>query len=481
MRTRTGWLAWLLTAGMALTPSAARAQGGLGSAVADWPYGNMPAAPPSGDVWSGIDNPPLPTRPVDPLDLSGPYADPLPMPPTFRGQVLDYDMPQTDPEHASPLPLGHDRMETGGFFVAMEFLYYHQTNPLKNQTIAVRGFVDTDGSVHAALPTGVIENPPNQPIFAGPPIPIPGGFIGSAVPALSSQDASGPSSYAPGWRVTAGYRFEEGFVVEAYYDHINNVRYIAGATLVPPGMNSGQYLQDSFLYSPVYNFPTQFAGPSNKIAIGSPTALYGIWDGATETDIRFDQFMEEWLLGARIPMFETEYNRCYCLAGMHNVWIHENFQWRTVDYNDQGQTPDGAADSAIYNNIVSNVLYGPYVGAGNEIWLGKGFSVAADARAGLLADFVDEIATYQLGDRSIELKRDRRLMQLSPELTGILNLMWYPIEGVQIKVGYQWMCLFNTQASPYPVSFDALGLDPPWQTQVFRLIDGFTAGIGFIF
>ena len=278
-----------------------------------------------------------------------------------------------------------------------------------------------------------------------------------------------------------GYRFEEGFVVEGYYGHVYNVRYLAGATLVPPNSDVGQNLEDSFLYSPVYNFPSAFAGPASKLAIGSPYAAYGIWNGASETDIRFDQFIEEWLVGARVPIFETEYNRCYCLAGMHSLWIHENFKWRTVSYNFQGEAPDGGADAATYNNIVSNVLYGPYIGSGNEFWLGKGFSLSLDARAGLLADFVHEEAMYTRGDLAIALKRARRQLNLSPELTGLVNFIWYPIEGIQIKVGYQWMGIFNTQSSPYPVSFNALGLDPPWTTQAFRLIDGFNAGIGFIF
>ncbi len=480
MRTWTGWLAGLLTVAMALTPTAVRAQAGPDGPTLGWPGASAPPASEDAAA-AGANSPPQPVRPADPLELPGPFAEPLPVPPTFRAQTIDYDVPQTDPEHAFPLPLGHDRMETGGFFVAAEFIYWRQTNPLKNQTLAVRGLRDTDGTIHQALGTGVIENPPNPPIFAGPPISVPGGFIGSGRPALSSQDAGGPSSYTPGWRITMGYRFEEGFVVEGYYTHLFNTRYIAGATLVPPNMDVGQNLQDSFLYSPVYNFPTQFAGPGQKIAIGSPYAAYGIWNGATETDIRFDQRVEEWLIGARIPIFETEYNRCYCLVGLHNFWDWENFKWRTVSYNDQGQTPEGGADAADYNNIVSNVMYGPYIGCGNEVWLGNGFSVSLDGRTGMMIDFVREIAKYSLDNRSIELKRSRREYRLSPELTGLLNINWYPIEGVQIRLGYTLMSFFNTVSSPYPVSFNALGLDPAWQTQAVRLIDGFNVGIAFIF
>lgn len=479
MRTRTSWLAWLLTTGIALVPTAVRAQG----AAAGWLDLNAPPPP----VQAGVGNALAPSWPGgDETPTSAPQsAQPVipafPMPYEARGQALDYDVPETDPDHAFPFPLGHDRMETGGFFVAAEFMFWRQTNPLKNQTIAVRGLRDTDGTIHAALPTGVIENPPHQPILAGPPVSIPGGFIGSGVPALSSADASGPSSYSPGYRITAGYRFQEGFVVEASYLHIQDVRYNGGATLAPPNADGGPLLADTFLYAPVYNFPNNFAGPANKLAIGSPTAAFGIWNAATQMSVQFDQFIESASIGGRIPIFETEYNRCSCLVGFSNFWIWENFQWRTVDTNYQGVSPDGASDAATYSNVVSNEMYGPYIGSGNEFWLGKGFSVSCDGRAGLMVDFVHEEAKYSLGNRTMDLKRARREYRISPTLTGLLNLNWHPIEGVEIRVGYTLMALFNTVASPYPVSFNAMGIDPPWQTQVLRMVDGFNVGLGFIF
>src|SRR5262245_51418455 len=49
-----------------------------------------------------------------------------------------------------PLPLFHDHPERGGFYAAGEYLYWRQTNTLKPQTIAVRGFDDVDGSLQVA-------------------------------------------------------------------------------------------------------------------------------------------------------------------------------------------------------------------------------------------------------------------------------------------------------------------------------------------
>ena len=50
------------------------------------------------------------------------------------------------PDPVFPLPIGHDRMETGGFFVDGNVVLFRQTNPLRNQPIAFRGFTDSDGS-----------------------------------------------------------------------------------------------------------------------------------------------------------------------------------------------------------------------------------------------------------------------------------------------------------------------------------------------
>src|SRR5262245_34487653 len=94
MRTQTGWLALLVTAGIALAPTAVRADsfGGAGLIA--------PAPPGSGQFESAPAVPP-------------PQLPPLP---TVRGQIggppLDYDVPAEDHHSAFPVPLYHDRPET---------------------------------------------------------------------------------------------------------------------------------------------------------------------------------------------------------------------------------------------------------------------------------------------------------------------------------------------------------------------------------
>jgi hypothetical protein len=60
-------------------------------------------------------------------------------------------------------------------------------------------------------------------------------------------------------------------------------------------------------------------------------------------------------------------------------------------------------------------------------------------------------------------------------------LWWYPVEGVQVRIGYDAMGFFNTVSSPYPVNFNySLGQNL-WRDGTFRFIDGVNLGVGFIF
>jgi hypothetical protein len=140
MRTRIGWLALLLTWGLALSPAQVQGQ----------------EVPPADPVW------PIPTA----------------------------------------------RPDKAGFYAAAEFVFFRQTNPLKSQEIAVRGLLDFDGSITAAL-TGTTIFPVNGPPVIIPGTQVPGNFIGSHNPALDAQQASGPASYQPGFRISAGWRFDD--------------------------------------------------------------------------------------------------------------------------------------------------------------------------------------------------------------------------------------------------------------------------------
>jgi len=434
MGTRTVWLALLLTAGVMLAPTDLKAQ----------------------TQQPGTDGASAPRL----LDF------------TARGQVGD-EVPPGDPQ--VPLPLySHPG---SGFYAGAEFEFWRQTNPLKDQVIAVRGLVDFDGSITAAL-NGVALNPVNTPIVIVPGQPIIGAFIGSGQPALLASDAGGPGSYQPGVRLVAGWLFQNQVAVELSWMMLTEAKYQAVATLVPPGLQAGPDLVNTFLFSPVYDFPPEFAGAPQKLAIGNPLAAYGIWNAASVESISFVQRYDDWNLGGRIPIFDTDFCRAYGLVGGRHVSLWERFFWRTISENFDGSADP--VDVALYTNVVSNQMYGVYIGSGMDWWLGHGFAISLDGKADILADFVLEYAKYERGDLAIASKRAKRDYEFVPEFDASLNVWWYPFEGVEVRVGYSIMEFLNTISSPDPVNFNYGGLDATW-ISTSRFFDGFNAGITFIF
>jgi hypothetical protein len=190
---------------------------------------------------------------------------------------------------------------------------------------------------------------------------------------------------------------------------------------------------------------------------------------------RFDQYD----ITVRVPVFQSQYCRCYGLIGPRHVAMWERFLWRTVAEDFTGNA--GSDDVALYTNIVSNRLYGVDAGLGTEWYIAKGFSLSVDGRAAAMMDIAHLEARYERGDFAIENKRSRREYSFAPELDGNVNLWWYPIAGVELRVGYEIMSFFNTFSSPRPVTFSYGGMDPTYSRTTYRFFDGFNAGIGFIF
>jgi hypothetical protein len=420
MRTRTGWLALLLTAGVALAPTGVRGQ----------------ETPP--------EDPPI------------------------------------------PVPLGHERMDKGGLFVFGEFVIMRMTNPLKEQVIATRGFEDVDGSITADVNGTLIEPIGGQPIVI-PGTPAPGTFYGSQAPALDANAAAGPRSYQPGFRLGLGWRFRDGSAVEFSWLRLTDFNYGSVASIlsrdaVQPATAAagiGQLLENTFLFSPVFNFPNEFAGAFNKLAVGNPLAAFGIWNGASVETIQFIQRFSVYDITYRVPIFETDYCRCYGLVGPRHTYLWENFKWRVVS-----ESFDGTSNQdwvALYSNVVSNQLYGIDVGLGSDWYIGHGFAVSLEARAVGNADIVHEIARYERADFFIESKQAKHDYTFSPELDAKVDVWWYPIEGVQIRAGYELMNFFETVSSPQPVSFNYGAPAPAYSRHTYRYIDGFSLGIGFIF
>jgi hypothetical protein len=443
-----------------------------------------------------------------------PARDPGLLPPTVvRGQ--DYEPP--DP--VFPVPLYHNHPENGGFYAAGSFVFFRQTNPLGNQPVAVRGVNDTFGNIQATMNflTDIEFNNPGAPVQVGK-------FFGTGTEALNVHQVSGPNSYQPGFRISLGWKFQNDLDVEFNWTHLVNKKESATAAPIGPTLNGGPDNFDSFLFSPVYNFPNNYAGVNSKLTLSlntpgsftvGPIPLgfladqvfhttngpYGIWNGAQLEQIQFFQRYDDFELIGRIPMYESERCRCYGLFGPRAVQLWENFQWRTIDYSvlnvHLDVTPTGvrqifdvAADSggisgpqfqALYSNTVSNRLYGPLFGYGTDVYIGHGFGVNFEIRGAPMIDVVKERAKYELGDRSTSAQRNRTDYDMAYELDGRVNLTWYPIEGVELRVGYEVMNFFNTVSSPQPIDFNMGSLTPKWDRGTYRFFDGFTAGISLIF
>jgi hypothetical protein len=401
MRTRIGWLAWLVPVVLFLAPAAVRGQ------------------EPNGYYY-------VPPEPFNPIGL-----------------------------------LGHTPYESGGFYFASEFWFLRQSNLLRDQVIAARGFVDVDGS---------ITGHPGQP-------------VGPFSPALLASDAGGQASYAPGLQLTLGYRLENGIAIEANWLHLIQQKYPAQASIIPQNFNIAPDLSNTFLFSPVFNFPGEFRGQPGKINAGSPLAAFGIWNGAIQDQIIFTQRFDQYDLTMRVPVYQDDCNRTYGLVGPRIVHMWERFKWRAISA-DQALS-SVATGVGIYNNILSQNLYGVHVGGGWERYLGTtpvgSFSSSIDAQAAAYINFAKERAGYELGDRSQTATRNRNTYTLVPAAQVNFNLWYYPIQAIEFRVGYNAFAFFNTIASREPVDFNYGALAPGYSKGQTRFVDGLNGGVAFIF
>jgi hypothetical protein len=379
--------------------------------------------------------------------------------PVARGQ-MDYDagIPGRPPITA-PIPTGNPG--GNGFYWSSEFVLLTQTFALGDQTVAVRGLIDSVGLI-----TG-----------------LPGTFIGSGFPALTT-DQFGRRSYQPGYSIGLGYKFDTGVSVYFNFTQLLEHTYGAGASLVPPFFRSGADLADTFLTAPVFNFPPDYSGPLQKTAldlsaINQGGNFYGIWNGATVMTLKFEQRFTQGEIGARVPLFQTEYSRVYGLGGGRHAWFFERFKWRTVSTDVNGIT--FPFDTATYTNTLSQRMYGPFIGCGHEVYIGKRMAVSLDLTGAPLINIAKERAKYELGDQTTQNKHSRNDYTVVPNGNADLNLWWYPIEGVQIRFGYQAGTYFNTKYMAEPIDFNYGAIDPAYDTRAFRIVHGFHVGLGLFF
>ena len=366
------------------------------------------------------------------------------------------------PEENVPIPTANPGGH--GFFVTAEFILLSQTKAIGKQDVALRGLFDSTGLV-----TGT-----------------PGTFIGGSPPRVAlNTDQLGRTSLMPGYKLGLGYKLENGVSVFADFLKTRRQTYIAGASLAPPFFRGTNDLSETFLSSPVFNFTPDYSGPDIKTASDLldptlPTAnFYGIWNGANVMTIEFRHEFTAGTIGARVPLFDTDYSRIYGLGGLRYAWFFERFRWRTVSADVDGIS--FPFDTATYTNTLSQHLYGPFLGCGHEVYLGKRFSVSLDTTAAILLNFNKQRAKYELGDQTTQNKRSRNDFNLTPNGNIDLNLHWYPIEGVQARVGYTAQTYFNTKYMKEPIAFDYGSIDPAYRDGYFRLVHGLNVGLGLFF
>ncbi len=357
-----------------------------------------------------------------------------------------------------PIPTGQSGQP--GFYTGMEFVMLFQTKAIGYQQIAIRGFYDANGGI-----TGK-----------------PGKFIGSGETALDTHQLGSGSTGMPGFRLEIGYKFDTGTRIYANYMQVYDAHYSAGATQAQYGFRSRPDLSDTFLTSKVYNFTPAFGGPQFDTAAdggNSTFNTYGIWNAADIMDVKFTQRFQQAEFGIRTPIFATDYSSVYSLAGGRFAWFFERFQWRTVDIDNQGNNPPQSV--ALYTNTLSQRMYGAFVGCGHEIYLGSMFSSSLDLTAAGYMNVAKGAAKYKLGDESTQSKFGRETFSVVPSGTADLNLWFYPVEGVQMRLGYTGMTFFNTRYMRDPIGFNFGNINPDYGVKYFRLVHGFNAGIGFFF
>ena len=183
--------------------------------------------------------------------------------------------------------------------------------------------------------------------------------------------------------------------------------------------------------------------------------------------------------GGGIRAYSSETANVYGLAGGRFAWFWEQLKWRTtaLDVNGNG-TPSWTAD---YSNVLSQRMYGPFAGAGSDVYLGHGFSANFDATGALLLDFVKTIPKYWLEDLSIAKKVTRNSYEVVPNVNLGVNLLWNPFKNVQVRVGYQAMLFFNTKYMATPIDFNYGSLDPGYSNYFLRVVQGLNVGVGFMF
>lgn len=428
------------------------------------------------------------------------------------------------PSWEFPIPTMWGDKDEGWYF-AMEALFFRINNPIRSQVIATRGFFDDAGLISGRGDNVQVElnDPPSEYLTTLKALQgVPGQFVGSKVPALSANEV-GRDTFEPGARIAIGYRLRNQIAIEFNMWRLAEFSSTAGAGIVPGGARGfggpgfGADLADSFLTAPFFNFTPNFAGPSRDIVSnvlfapkppgqahffaslnpqspretlvtaaqladlrnyrGIPIAAYGIWNGAEDMTLEFVQRALNSELNCRLPVYETDCERTYMIVGARYMNLFERFRFRTVDLDvDSISDP---VNAATYENQWENQLYGGQIGYGYENYIGQGFAWSVEGRVGLFVDWRKTGVKVERGDADGPMQY-RDDTSLSPFFQAGIFAWWYPLEGVQARVGYEFQGIFNVRRSEQPVTFD-LGKLMPTYEDMFLRFDGLSAGVAFIF
>ena len=379
-------------------------------------------------------------------------------------------------------PIGTYQHDGSGWYTACEFMIMHTQRIVGDQLLAVRGFVLTTGT--PAFPGSVDPDFPPIPGFA------PGTFLGSGEEALRSGQL-GRSSWQPGYRLTLGYRLENGWNFSISWLHLMDAKYTGGAGIQGPNFrNPGALGENTFLFAPVFGYSHHFVGRNPFVPIPyvvNPTS--GIWNAASDMTIEFTQRFDNWDVAGRFPVFETENARTYAIAGARHSWLWERFEWRTVkpavvsfDGVD-AQFVEFGDSAARYTNILSQRMYGPMIGTGHEVILHSGaagaFGANLECTGALLVNIAKKRAKYIREDEAVQAKRGQTDNCITPNLDVAFNLTWQPVDGLQLRAGVNLFNYFNTFSMQDPVSFNVGNIDPPYTKKFYRYVAGCNFGIGY--
>ena len=368
------------------------------------------------------------------------------------------------------MPIGAYQHDGSGIYTALEFVMMSTPRNLGNQPIAYRGIL---------LNTGTNNGPTVAP----------GGFLGSREVALNTEDL-GRTSWDPGYRLSLGYRLDNGTTFSISWLHFFGAKYTGGAGLIGQNLfNPGQFAENTFVTAPVYNFGPDWVGRNpfpNPPFLTNPTS--GIWNAASDMTIVYTQRFDNWDLAGRFPVFETENARSYAIAGGRFSWYWERFEWRTVK---PELVVDGTSfqfspspdSTARYLNTLSQRMYGPMIGFGHEVMLYSGaagaFGFGFEATAAALLNITKERAKYIREDEVTQVKRSWSEFNLVPNANIGVNISWQPFDGLQFKLGYNMFNYFNTYYMQEPVSFNFGALDPAYGNRLWRVMHGMNVGMAY--